>query len=220
VGRVVRQTVRRKRESHSVDVFGWLASLPLFDRALAALLRWPRALAGVVIVLGLAVTAGSTLPLWTGASNEHASGTPATSVPTGEPVPEEAAAQQQVLAVVAAYNQASINAGLLGRVELLEPYLARDGEAWREAQAEYERRQQRGETSDASLVRWGVLRLEIQGDIATLETQEQWDVLTSMGPTVISSQRGVLVRNHYELQRTEADAWQIVGVETTPVIGS
>jgi hypothetical protein len=220
VGRVVRQTVRRKRESHSVDVFGWLASLPLFDRALAALLRWPRALAGVVIVLGLAVTAGSTLPLWTGASYPLVRSAPATSVPTGEPVPEEAAAQQQVLAVVVAYNQASISAAQLGRVELLEPYLARDGEVWREAQAEYKRRRQRGETSDASLVRWGVLRLEIENDTATLETQEQWDVLTTVGPTVISSRRGVLARNRYELRRTDADAWRIVVVKTTPVIGS
>jgi hypothetical protein len=220
VGSVVRQTVRRERESHSVGVFGWLASLPLFDRALAALLRWPRTLAGVVIVLGLALTVGSALPLWTGVSHPLVRSAPATDVPTSEPVPEEAAVQQQVLTVVAAYNQASISAGLLGRVELLEPYLARDGEAWRAAQAEYERRQQRGETSDASLVRWGVLRLEIQGDIATLETQEQWDVLTTVGPTVISSQRGVLARNRYELRRTEADVWRIVAVETMPVIGS
>jgi hypothetical protein len=102
---------------------------------------------------------------------------------------------------------------------VLAPYLAADGEAWREVQGEFERRARQGETSDAQLVRWGVLRTTITGDAARVETQEQWDVITSVGPAVMSSRRGVLVRNEYELRRGAAGVWQIAAVTTTPVIG-
>ncbi|MEN9933895.1 MAG: hypothetical protein RLZZ387_474, partial [Chloroflexota bacterium] len=85
-------------------------------------------------------------------------------------------------------------------------------------QAEFARRAQRGETSDAALVRWGVLRSVVDGDTALIETQEQWDVITSVGPSVVSSRRGVLVRNRYQLRRAAPGTWQIATVETTPVI--
>src|SRR3954452_3764275 len=52
------------------------------------------------------------------------------------------------LAVITAYNQASITAAVLGRADVMAPYLAPDGQAWADAQAEYARRSTRGETHD------------------------------------------------------------------------
>jgi hypothetical protein len=65
------------------------------------------------------------------------------------------AADQAVVNVVAAYNQASITAAVLGRADAMAPYLAPDGHAWADAQAEYQRRAGRGETHDPALTRWG-----------------------------------------------------------------
>jgi hypothetical protein len=127
-------------------------------------------------------------------------------------------AHREVLAAVVAYNQASIAASLLGSPNVLAPYLTPDGEAWRQVQAEFARRAQRGEMSEAALVRWGVLRSVVDGNTALIETQEQWDVITSVGQSIVSSRRGVLVRNRYQLRYTVAGTWQIAAVETTPVI--
>lgn len=203
----------------------WLVGLPLLDRALTAALRWPRAAATAGAALGLALSLAALLPLLpvtsvpasaTGLAGLAADTTP---TPPDRLDTQEALAEQEVLAVVAGYNQASISAGLLGRTDLLAPYLDGQGAAWRQVQAEYARRAQRGETSDATLARWGVLRIVVTGGTALVETKEQWDVITSVGPTVISSRRGVLVRNSYQLHRTPDGVWQIRSVDTTPVMG-
>jgi hypothetical protein len=200
-----------------------IVGVPLVDRALAWVLRQPRVVVGLSAAFGLALTLTSLLPLLSShhslertPRNTSSSAVSATVRASGD---EGERAERDVLAIVAAFNQASISAGLRGQPELLAPYLASDGTAWGEVQAEYARRQGRGETSEASLVRWGVLHIVIQGDRAMVETQEQWDVIASVGPTVVSSRRGVLVRNRYELRHTPTAPWQIVAVETTPVIG-
>jgi hypothetical protein len=130
------------------------------------------------------------------------------------------AEQSDLVAVVAAYNQASITAALLGRPDVMAPYLAPDGTAWAEVQAEFARRATRGETHEAALTRWGVLREEITGDTARVETQEQWDDITSVGGVVISSRRGLLTHNTYELRRAATSGrWQITKVTSVSVIG-
>ena len=127
---------------------------------------------------------------------------------------------QEVLTVVAAYNQASITAAVLNKADPMAPYLAPDGTAWAEVQAEYRRRATRGETHDPALTRWGVLNVAVNGDIATVETQEQWDDITSVGGEVVSSRRAVLTRNRYELRHSPSlGRWLITAVTSSLIIG-
>jgi hypothetical protein len=196
----------------------WLVGRPLVSRALGVLLRFPHALLVVAAAGGISLVALELQPLLFGQGMVVRAQVVEQLAPPPAATPALAEEGETVIAVIAAYNQASIGAGLLGRSDLLAPYLTPDGEAWQQVQAEFARRAQRGETSDASLVRWGVLSSVVAGDTALIETQEQWDVITSVGPSVVSSRRGALVRNRYHLRRTAAGAWQIAEVETTPVI--
>lgn len=127
-------------------------------------------------------------------------------------------ATEAALTVIAAYNQASIAAAQTGDVTVLAPYLAPDGTAWTQTQAEYERRASRGEFVTAALIRWGVLDAAVDGATAMITTQEQWDVITTIGGTVISSRRGVVTRNVYTLTLDEAGDWRIVDVATTTLV--
>jgi hypothetical protein len=126
---------------------------------------------------------------------------------------------EEVLNVVAAYNQASITAAVLNRVDVLAPYLAPDGTTWAEVQAEYQRRATRGETHDPALMRWGVLRTAVDGDTATVETQEQWDDVMSVGGQAVSSKRGILIRTNYTLRRSPSlKRWLITNVASTTIV--
>jgi hypothetical protein len=128
--------------------------------------------------------------------------------------------EEAVLGVVTAYNQASITAAVLNTAEPMAPYLAPEDSAWASVQAEYQRRARRGETHDPALTRWGVLRIAVNGDTATVETQEQWDDITSVGGVLIASKRGILTRNTYDLRRSSgAEGWRITTVASTVVVG-
>ncbi|HWQ13902.1 MAG TPA: hypothetical protein VNL77_13975 [Roseiflexaceae bacterium] len=201
-------------------VVEWLASRPVVDRIAAALLRYPRVLMAMAGVLGALLVIGALLPLLApAAAPRPAAGVASVAASPVTPTPPAAPdAQRAVLAVITSYNQASISAGLLMRPDLLAPYLAPDGEAWMAVQAEYERRQARGETADAALTRWGVLQIQVADDTATVVTQEQWDVVTSVGGEVISSRRGVLTRNAYRLRRSPTAGWLIVSVESMTLV--
>jgi hypothetical protein len=122
-------------------------------------------------------------------------------------------AEQQAIRTVAAYNRASIDAAREGRVDPLLPYLDPDGSALAAARAEYERRIAHQETRDATLARWRALRAEVDGTRAMIETQELWDDVTWSNGALVSSRRGVLTHNVYELRL--ADRWLIVDVTTT-----
>jgi len=124
-----------------------------------------------------------------------------------------------VIDLVATYNQASITAAVLGRADAMAPYLAPDGTAWAEVQAEYQRRAMRDETHNPALTRWGILRVVVDSDAATVETQEQWDDQTSVGGQVVSSRRGILTQNIYELRRAPStERWLITTITTTNII--
>jgi hypothetical protein len=128
--------------------------------------------------------------------------------------------EQSVIHVVSAYNQASITGAVLNRADAMTPYVAPDGRAWADVQNEYQRRASKGETHNPMLTRWGVLRVTIDAEIAIVETQEQWDDLTIVGGQVISSQRSILTRNSYTLQRSATTRnWLITDITTTSVIG-
>jgi hypothetical protein len=141
-------------------------------------------------------------------------------VPAAAPLAQPTASgEEEVLNVVAAYNQASITAGVLGRSDPMAPYLAPDGKTWAEVQAEYQRRATRGETHDPALTRWGVLRIAVDSDMATIETQEQWDDVISVGGQVVSSRRDILTHNTYTLRRSPSlNRWLITNVATTTLV--
>jgi hypothetical protein len=202
-----------------------LLASALVDRALGYLLARPRALQFAGLAVGLAIVALTVRPLiWPGASYEAP--TSATAVERAPvpalPMPASVASGERdadVLRVVAAYNQASITAAVLGRADMLAPYLAPDGQTWAEVQAEYQRRAARGEAHEATLTRWGVLRIAVAGDTATVETQEQWDDITSVGGQVVASRRGILMRNTYTLRHAPSmGSWLITDVATTTLI--
>jgi len=205
-------------------------SLSVMDHMLGRALRHPRLLQWIGAVIGLLIVGLSLWPFLVSSAGsastigsiQASSSAAATANTTDEDTDRHGANAEQsdVVAVVAAYNQASITAALLGRVDVMAPYLAPDGAAWKEVQAEFARRATRGETHEATLTRWGVLREAITGDTARLETQEQWDDITSVGGSVISSRRGVLTHNTYELRRAATSGrWQITTVTSEIVIG-
>jgi hypothetical protein len=202
----------------ALSVFGWLSARPVVDLALSAVVRFPRALMGAAALVGLVLTALTIASVASRPLDAHGTGSVAATRQAASPG-DTPAEQQAILALIARYNQASIAAGLLGRADLLSPFLAPEGSAWRDVQVEYARRQARGETSDAALVRWGVLAIQVTDASARITTQEQWDVVTSVGETVIASRRGVLVRNTYQVRRSPEAGWLIVAVDTTTLVG-
>jgi len=204
-----------------------ILALPRVDRMLGWLLDRPRAVQFAGILIGIVLVALALRPLiWpvdrptTPAASS--SGAAPVSAPVTVPLAQSAAnsSEDEVVHVVAAYNQASIAAAALGRPDPMAPYLAPDGSStWAEIQAEYQRRARRGESHEPALTRWGVLRIAVHADSATVETQEQWDDVTSIGGQVIGSRRGILTRNTYTLRRAVAPPrWLITDVATTAII--
>jgi hypothetical protein len=190
------------------------------DHAIGWLLLRPRTLQVAGVVLGALLVTLALYPLL-GSAPVRSLTSPAT--PLAEPLtaqsfPRVDASEGELLAIVAAYNQASITAAVLGRPDPMAPYLAPDSQVWRDIQTEYRRRVARGEAHDPTLTRWGVLRIALHGDTATVETQEQWDDITSLGGQVVSSTRGILTRNSYILGRSATRAWQITDVTSTSII--
>jgi len=235
--RTYRQRVRRKRATRPqaslrrVATGQWRAvsldrilALPMLDRALGGVLRHPRILQWIGALAGLVLALLALRPVFiplpgTRADDtpraEAASATPNRAADPAAPRSSEAA----IVAVITAYNQASITAAVLGRADVMAPYLAPDGQAWADVQAEYARRSTRGETHNPALARWGILRTEIADDTATIETQEQWDDIASVGGAVISSRRGILTRSVYHLRHAPAiERWLITTIVSTPII--
>lgn len=124
-----------------------------------------------------------------------------------------------VLVTVAGYNQASIAAGQSIRADIVQPFLAEDGRTWQEVRTEFTRRVRRGETTDAELVRWGVVDSQITGNTAVLTTKEVWNVITTVGGAVISSRSGTMIEATYTLRRaSNGTNWLITDVTTIVLI--
>ena len=212
---------RRSLAPQPVMTLDRILALPFVDGMLSRLLGYPRALQLGGILVGIVMVLLAVRPLiWPAAMPKD---TVAAPLPTSvAPVLQPAAndGTEEVLNVVAAYNQASITAALVGRADVMAPYLAPDGTAWTEVQAEYQCRLARGETHEPTLTHWGVLQVAATGDTARVETQEQWDDITSVGGEVLSSRRGILTHNTYELRRAATGGrWQIMTVTSVSVIG-
>lgn len=207
-----------------------LLSLPAVDRLLGRALNHARLLQWLGALAGLALVALALRPLFVASASSAVAVEPlrenssamALEATPGHNADEHmtGSEQSEILAVVAAYNQASITAAALGRVDVMAPYLAPDGPAWADVQAEYARRATRGETHEPTLTRWGVLHADVTGTTARIETQEQWDDVASVGGEVLSSQRGMLTQNTYTLRRNTTNGrWQITTVTSITVIG-
>src|SRR6266545_7410958 len=184
-----RQRARRKRAARPqasprrVATGQWRAvplarilTLPILDRALASVLRHPRILQWTGALAGLVMVALALRPVFLPLAEIRVGETPA--IASVSVTPNRAAdlaapkmSEAAIVALITAYNQASITAAVLGRADVMAPYLASDGQAWADVQAEYARRSTRGETHNPSLTRWGILRIEIADDTATIETQ-------------------------------------------------
>ena len=236
-----RPIVRRLRRRRALPVTGGqnaqpaaflerVLSVSVIDRLLERAVGHPRLLQWVGISLGLVIIALPLRPFFVSSAGSasaaglaQASNRTTLSLSTADRDSQQrilSAEPSEPLAVVGAYNQASIAAALLGRADVIAPYLASDGAAWTEVLAEFARRATRAETHEPTLTRWGVLREEITGDTAKIETQEQWDDITRVGGHIVSSRRGVLTQNTYELRRAATGGrWQISTVTSVSVIG-
>ena len=203
-------------------MIGQTLALPALDRLLGWLLDRPRVLQVAGVLVGIFLAALALRPLLSSAapvSLAVTNATPAQSATAPRPAAPAGSAEQAVIDLVAAYNQASIVAAVLNRSDAMAPYLAPDGTAWADVQAEYQRRETRGETHNPALTRWGVLRVAVDSDAATVETQEQWDDQTSVGSQMVSSRRGILTQNIYQLRRAPStERWLITTVTTTNII--
>ncbi|MBO9334797.1 MAG: hypothetical protein J7455_08465 [Roseiflexus sp.] len=196
-----------------------LAWQPL-DQLLTGMMRYPRALMGVASVCGIVIAIWSLIRFGDvirdteyrdSLSIIQSAYTQLSPVHPLPPVPDD------MVRFLAAYNQASVLAAMQGRADVLSPYLTPDGPAWQAVIQEYARRAETGERHQATLVRWGVLASDTTPEGAWVDTQEQWDVIITIGERIVSSRRGILTRNRYVL-RQDDDGWRIVDIATTMLI--
>ncbi len=218
------RAARRRNDTVSPPLSDRLASIILtwqpLDRLLTGAMRYPRALMGVAGVCGIVIAIWSLTRFGNAirdAEYRDSSSTiqsaythlsPAHPLP---PVPDD------MVRFLTAYNQASALAAMQGRAEILSSYLTLDGPAWQAVTQEYARRAETGERHQATLVRWGVLASDTTPEGAWVDTQEQWDVIITIGERIVSSRRGILTRNRYVLRRDD-DGWRIVDIATTMLI--
>jgi len=196
-----------------------LAWQPL-DQLLTGMMRYPRALMGVASVCGIVIAIWSLIRFGDvirdteyrdSLSIIQSAYTQLSPVHPLPPVPDD------MVRFLAAYNQASVLAAMQGRADVLSPYLTPDGPAWQAVIQEYARRAETGERHQATLVRWGVLASDTTPEGAWVDTQEQWDVIITIGERIVSSRRGILTRNRYVLRRDD-DGWRIIDIATTMLI--
>ena len=210
-----------RRAQHRNQARSRSVALDMIDRLIGRLLAQPRILQAIGGMLGLVMIVLTLRPLLLPKALSLQPTVATTTAPLARESPPalDTSAQQAVIAVVTAYNQASIAAAVLNRPDALAPYLAPEGSAWADVQAEYQRRTGRGESHEPALTRWGILGVAIDRDSATIETQELWDDRTTIDGLLISSRRGMLTRNTYALRAApDTGRWLITTITTTTVI--
>ncbi|MGQ9828780.1 MAG: hypothetical protein ACUVSY_09005 [Roseiflexus sp.] len=204
-------------------------SLSPGDRLVSIILVWQpldRLLTGVMrhphLLMGVAGLCGIVIAIWSLTRFGHvirdAEYRDSSSI-TGIAYAHSSLTQppEDVVRFLTAYNQSSVLAAIQGRAEILIPYLTPDGPARQAVIQEYARRSETGERHQATLVRWGVLESDITPERAWVDTQEQWDVIITIGERIVSSRRGILTRNRYVLRRDD-DGWRIIDIATTTLI--
>ncbi len=191
-------------------------------RALGPLLARPRILQVAVALVGIALVLWTQVRVAVTPVPLPATSMPAEARPVGQAVAGDGAAPETTddpLEHVAAYNAASIAAGVTGRADVLRPYLAADGPAWQAVAREFTRRAERGEIHQPRLVRWGLVGQTVTATRAMLETQEVWDDETLVGGTLIDARRGLVQRVRYDLRRADpSQPWQIETIESQTML--
>lgn len=195
-------------------------TLPVIDWGLKWLLARPRVLQVAGVLLGMVIVYLALRSLLPSAPVMPTGGSTASAQAVATAMPPPAGSETQAaIDVIAAYNQASIAGAVLNRADAMAVYLAPDGSAWADVQAEYQRRTSTGEIHHPALTRWGILRIAVDANTAVVETQEQWDDLTSIAGAVVSSKRGLLTQNVYHLRCVpQTERWLITTITTTNII--
>ena len=158
------------------------------------------------LLVGLVAVIVSARPWW---SPQPVRGTErpptATATPTTHPPDLLGDAAKQPLAVIAAYNAASIAAGTSGDRTLMDPYLLVESPVRQEIATEYARRERLSERHHAQLVRWGVVDHEEADGHARIVTQEVWDDVIVVAGSIVDERRGSLSRVTYDLVAFDGD---------------
>lgn len=181
-------------------------------------LRRPRALQILVALLGSAIVFWS--QFHDGAVSRGTLSLPSPFAPPAAlaqmPLPPSGAGP---LEVVAAYNAASITAGMLGRADPMEPFLVADGAASDAVAHEFRRRAEQHEIHHPILVRWGVVHQSADATRASVQTQEVWDDTTLVRGMLTDARRGIVQRVRYNLRRANASQpWQIETIESQTIL--
>src|SRR3954454_18897533 len=139
--RSYRQRVRRKRavrpheaprtaasRAQQLVSLDRILALPMLDHALAHLLRHPRILQWMGALAGLVMVALALRPVFVSTLGIGANAPPpiASASATSEHALDMAApsaGEPAIVAVITAYNQASITGAVLGRADMMAPYL-------------------------------------------------------------------------------------------------
>lgn len=183
------------------------------DAVYAQAARRPRTLiaagAGLGLALAFGVTAGKTsVPALVTARAT------AGSVASARPMQEH-----EPLAVVGAYNAASIAAAASGDAAPVLAFFADDSGEPDAIRVEFARRADNHERHRSTLVRWGVAEQAVRGNSALIETQEVWDDQVFRDGERVDSRRGTTMRIRYRLSRTGASApWRIQAIDSSTVI--
>lgn len=177
-------------------LFDQLLALPAIDRAFQSVLRRPRLLQLLLICIGIGAIAFALLPLFNPVPVPIQS-----QIQTAVPV--QASRDEGLYAVITGYNQASIAASLTNKPEIMRPFVNPGSKLWDGIEREYAKRMAQGTTKELSLIRWGVMRTTMSEDGATAQvmTQEQWDSVGNIAGQITSSNKGMIFRNTYTLQR-------------------
>jgi hypothetical protein len=214
--RSIERTADRVVQRVTTTLLQWIGRLlgPLWDR--------PRVLQCAVALVGVALTAWGLFPQ-EGTSAQAVTGTVAATTQDDPVQPREETdapmAGQSPLEVVAAYNAASITAGATGRADVLLPFLAPDGAAWRAAEREFARRAEHGERHHPTLVRWGIVEQRTAATHASIHTQEVWDDETVIAGVLVDARRGMVQRIRYDLERPDpSQPWRIETVESQIIL--
>lgn len=118
------------------------------------------------------------------------------------------AEEQAVIAVLIGYNAAETEAGATLDAAPLMPYLDPDGPLAARRITSLADRRTRNASHVTMLQRWGIGAITVNGDTATVTTQETWSN-QEHGET---SPRLATVRVEYTLRRTAPHGWRITDV--------
>jgi len=141
------------------------------------------------------------------------------SVASVAPADVLGASAGQPIAVIAAYNAASIAAGVNGDHTMMHAYLAERSTVRTDIATEYARRARHNERHHASMVRWGVVDREQTERRARIVTQEVWDDVVVVAGSVVDERRGSLSRVTYDLVRhTTTEPWRIVAIKSEVIV--